>query len=266
MKLTNYETILLDNPAEYVLRATINRPEVYNAMNTQMGKDLLHLVKTQLPELGLAVRCLVFTGAGSKAFGAGGDLKERKGMTDAQWQAQHVIFEDGIFGIMDLPMPTIAAVNGIAMGGGCELALACDFIYAARSARFALPEITLGIFPGAGGTQNLPRAVGTRRAKELILTGNHFSPDEALQWGMINKVCDDDQLMPEVLKTAGKIASNGPLAVKLAKQSISSGIEMDLKNALKQSIALYNHTANSKDRREGVLAFNEKRKANFTGE
>ena len=158
-----YETILLARPAPDILQVTLNRPDVANAMNTQMGLDLLD-VFTELAADPDHCRAVVLTGAGQKAFCAGGDLKQRNGMTDAQWQAQHLIFERKVRALIDCPMPVIAAVNGVAYGGGCEIALACDFIYAARHVRFALPEVTLGIMPGAGGTQNLPRAVGERRA------------------------------------------------------------------------------------------------------
>ena len=266
MTLKQYETLALAWADEHVLQVTLNRPQIMNAMNTQMGIDMRDLVEIELRDNIPDVRCIILTGAGDRAFCVGGDLKERKGMTDATWQKQHVIFEDAVFGITDLNVPTIAAVNGLALGGGCEIALACDFIYAAETARFALPEIKLGIFPGSGGTLHFPRAVGERRAKEVILTGDQFSSQEGEAWGMVNKVCPDDKLLEMTLQAANKIAGNGPLAVRAARQSIHCGLQMDLTNAIKQSLQLYNHTAKSKDRLEGVLAFNEKRKPNFIGE
>ncbi len=170
------QTALLDG---HVLRVLLDRPAAANALNTQMGRDLLALF-TQISVEPQDTRCIVLSGAGERAFCAGGDLKERNGMTDAQWQAQHLVFERMIRAIIDCPLPVIAAVNGAAYGGGLEIALGCDFIYASRTARFALTEVTLGIMPGCGGTQNLPRAVGERRAKELILGGAACSAEEAL--------------------------------------------------------------------------------------
>src|SRR5262245_35836305 len=166
----NYETLKIERQDQHVQVVTLNRPLASNAMNTQMGLDLMDLFEHFQIALD-DVRCVVLTGAGEKAFCAGGDLKERRGMTDEQWLAPQAIFERMLRAMMACPLPVIAAVNGAAYGGGCELAAAADFVYASGNARFALTEVTLGIMPGAGGTQNLPRAVGMRRAKEIILTG-----------------------------------------------------------------------------------------------
>ena len=183
----NYETLILKRPQDYVLQITINRPERRNAMNTQLGRDMLDLFSTLLLDAG-NTRTVIITGAGDMAFCAGGDLKERDGMTDEEWRLQHVIFEQAIYHVIDCPIPVIAAVNGSAFGGGCEMALAADFIYATETARFALTEVTLGIMPGCGGTQNLPRAAGSRRAKEILFTGTPFTAAEGLEWGIVNKV------------------------------------------------------------------------------
>ena len=161
----NYQTLKTE-ARDQVLVVTLNRPEVLNAINTQMGRDLYDLWTRLTADPG-ATRCVILTGSGEKAFCAGGDLKERDGMTQATWQAQHELFERGFMALMELPTPVIAAVNGHAYGGGLETALGCDFIYAKSGARLALSEVRLGIMPGGGGTQNLPRAVGERRAKEL---------------------------------------------------------------------------------------------------
>jgi enoyl-CoA hydratase len=163
------------------------------------------------------------------------------------------------------PTPMIAAVNGAAYAGGLEIAMGCDFIYAAEHARFALTEVTLGIMPGAGGTQSLPRAVGERRAKEIILTGKPFSAAEAHQWGMVNRVLPAAELLAETLKTAGVIARNAPISVRQAKQAISRGLNMSLWDGLSFEIEAYNRMVPTQDRREGVLAFNEKRPPRFTG-
>ena len=182
-----YETLELERLDSTVLVIRMNRPAAANAMNTQMGLDLMTIFETlQIQQDGL--RCVVLTGAGERAFCAGGDLVERRTMTDVQWQAQHAIFERMVRAIINCPLPLVAAVNGAAVGGGCEIAAACDFIYASKNARFALTEVTLGIMPGAGGTQNLTRAVGTRRASEIILTGKPFSAEEAERWGLVNEV------------------------------------------------------------------------------
>src|SRR3954447_25849770 len=169
----SYETARVEDRGEGLVLLTLNRPDVANAMNTQMGRDLLAFFN-EVNADPLSCRVIVVTGPGDKAFCAGGDLKERQGMTDEQWQAQHLLFERMIRAFIGCPVPVIGAINGAAYAGGCELALCCDFLYAAETARFALTEVTLGIMPGPGDTQNLPRAVGERRAKEIILTGRPF--------------------------------------------------------------------------------------------
>jgi enoyl-CoA hydratase/carnithine racemase len=210
-------------------------------------------------------RCFVLTGAGDRAFCAGGDLKERNGMTDEQWQEQHLLFERMIRALIACPVPVIGAVNGAAYAGGCELALCCDFIYAAENARFALTEVTLGIMPGAGGTQNLPRAVGERRAKEIILTGRAFTAQEAHDWGMVNRVCAPTRLIDEALETGRRIAENAPISVRQAKHAIHYGLQMDLASGMMLEIEAYNRMVPTEDRREGIASFNEKRKPHFKG-
>ena len=258
----NYQTLKAEARDPHVLVVTLNRPEVLNAINTQMGRELYDLWTRLTAEPG-DTRCVVLTGAGDKAFCAGGDLKERDGMTQATWQAQHELFERGFTALMELPLPVIAAVNGHAYGGGLETALACDFIYAARAARLALSEVRLGIMPGGGGTQNLPRTVGERRAKELILTAKAFSAEEGAQWGVVNKVCDN--ALADALATAAVIAENAPLSVRQAKKSIHYGLQMDLLTGYRFEIEAYNRLVDTEDRREGVRAFNEKRKPVFRG-
>jgi enoyl-CoA hydratase/carnithine racemase len=159
----------------------------------------------------------------------------------------------------------IAAVNGVAFGGGCEMALCCDFIYASTTATFALPEVTRGIMPGAGGTQNLPRAVGERRAKELILSGKPFTAREAHEWGMVNAVYEPTELMPRVLETARTIAANAPISVRQAKKAIHQGLQTDLVSGLLIEVQAYERMISTEDRHEGVRAFNEKRKPQFKG-
>ncbi|HLJ62769.1 MAG TPA: enoyl-CoA hydratase-related protein [Stellaceae bacterium] len=259
-----YETLRLEDLGGGLLLLTLNRPLAANALNSQMGRDLLAFFDgmNAAPN---QQRCIVLTGAGERAFCAGGDLKERQGMSDAAWQDQHLIFERMARAFIACPVPVIGAVNGAAYGGGCELALCCDFAYAAETARFALTEVTLGIMPGAAGTQNLPRAVGERRAKELILTGRPFSAGEAHEWGMINRVCAPASLVNDAIETGRRIAENAPISVRQAKHAIHFGLQMDLLSGMMLEIEAYNRMVPTEDRREGVRAFNEKRKPQFEG-
>jgi enoyl-CoA hydratase len=259
-----YQTILTDTPAPHVLRVTLNRPEIANAFNTQMMRDLLSLwqelaTNEELP------RCIVLTGAGDRAFCAGADLKERNTLSEAQWMAQHVIIEEQFKALIECPVPVIAAANGHAFAGGLEMLLACDFAYAVKAARFALTEVTLGLMPGAGGTQTLPRAVCERRAQEIILTGKPFEAAQALEWGVVNSLYEPDALMPAALETATRIANNAPIAVKEARRSIHGGLQKDLAAAMRFEIECYNKLVPTEDRREGIRAFNEKRKPEFKG-
>jgi enoyl-CoA hydratase/carnithine racemase len=259
-----YETLALSEPAGQVLQVTLNRPNVANAMNTQMGLDLLD-VFTDLFARPDAYRAVVVTGAGERAFCAGGDLKERQGMSDETWQAQHLIFERMIRAVLEAPMPVIAAVNGAAYAGGCEISLGCDFIYAARTARFALTEVTIGIMPGAGGTQTLPRAVGLRRAKEILLTGRPFTAEQAYEWGMVNRLCEPGSVVQDAVETATAIAGNAPISIRQAKRSMHYGVSMSLADGMLFEIEAYNRMVPTDDRREGIASFNEKRKPVFRG-
>jgi len=262
--MQKYETLALERVGEHVLIVTLNRPEVLNAINTRMGEETLDLWVRLSADPG-EVRCAVLTGAGERAFCAGGDLKERDGMTDEAWRAQHEIFERSFIALMECTVPVIAAVNGHAYGGGLETALCCDFIYAARGARFALSEVRLGIMPGGGGTQNLARAAGERRAKELILSARAFSAEEAHEWGIVNRVCEPVELRSEAIAAAGSIAENAPLSVRQAKKSIHYGLQTDLLTGYRFEIEAYNRLVTTEDRHEGVRAFNEKRKPAFRG-
>ena len=262
--MKTFDTVLVEYPGEHIVLVTLNRPEVANAMNTRMGLDLLDVFDgfCAAPN---KQRCIVLTGAGAKAFCGGGDLKQRNGMTDEQWQDQHLIFERMIRAMIGCPVPIIAAVNGAAYAGGMEMALCADFIYASEHARFALTEVTLGIMPGAGGTQNLPRAVGVRRAKEILLTGRPFTVREAFDWGMVNRICKPETLLAEALETAAVIAGNAPISTRQIKQSVNMGLNTDLQTGMMFEIEAYNRMVPTDDRREGILAFNEKRKPVFKG-
>jgi enoyl-CoA hydratase len=261
---TDSETIAVERRDNDILLITLNRPDAANALNTQMGLDLMELFEGFSIDLE-GFRVAILTGQGTKAFCAGGDLKQRNGMTDEAWQAQHLIFERMLRAILACPIPVIAAVNGAAFGGGGEIAAAADFVYASKDARFALTEVTLGIMPGAGGTQTLARAVGERRAKELILSGLPFSALEAEAWGLVNRVLPPEQLLEATFAIARRIASNGPISVRQAKQAIHRGLQMSLADGLAFEIEAYHRLVPTEDRREGVRAFNERRKPNFRG-
>ncbi|MCX7204157.1 MAG: enoyl-CoA hydratase-related protein [Burkholderiales bacterium] len=264
MPFPSYATLRTETVEPHVLQVTLNRPEVGNALNTQMGHDLYD-VWTRLTEDAEDTRCVVLTGAGDRIFCSGGDLKERNGMTREAWTRQHELFERMYWTLVDLPVPVIAAVNGHAYAGGFEMMLSCDFAYASSAARFALTEVTLGIMPGAGGTQNLPRAIGERRAKEILLTGKPVSAERALEWGIVNDLCEPAQVLPRAMETARTIAANAPLSVRQIKKSVRYGGQMELRTAFRFEIEAYNHLIGTEDRLEGVAAFNEKRKAQFKG-
>ena len=260
----SFETIIVDKEGDLAW-VTLNRPEVANAFNTRMAEELLE-VFSEFVSGSRKARCIILTGAGERAFCAGGDLKQRHGMTDEEWYQQHVVFEELARALMDCPVPILGAINGAAFGGGTELTLACDFAYAVNHARFALTETTLGIMPGMAGTQYLPRAVGIRRAKEIILTGKPFSAEQALQWGLVNQLCEPEALLESVKTTAQRIADNGPVAVRGALTAINNAGFASLKEDYEVELASYNETVPTQDRREGIAAFNERRKAKFTGQ
>jgi enoyl-CoA hydratase len=256
--------LTIAEPEPGLMVVTFNRPEVLNALNTATSEDL----RTVLGPLAFTpgdLRCVILTGAGEKAFSAGGDLKERMGMSDADWRRQHAIFEQGAMALKQCPVPVIAAVNGLVYGGGCETALSCDFVYAATTARFALTEVMIGILPGTMGTQQLPRAVGERRAKEILMTGCPFTAEEAHAWGLVNRICSPDTLLEETLATARLIAANAPLAVQRIKRAAAIAGEVDLGSGFQFELEAYNRLVGTEDRREGVEAFNEKRKPRFKG-
>ncbi len=258
---TSYQHLIITQPQAHIALITLNRPDHANALSAALAQEVAHCFGA-LPH---DTRAVIITGAG-KHFCAGADLKERKGMTNEQWHAQHHALEMALGALMACPLPVIAAVGGAAFGGGLELALACDFIYAADTARFALTETTLGIIPGMGGTQQLPRAIGTRRAKEILFSGKAFSAQDAHHWGIVNKLCTQATLIDEAIACAQAIANNAPLAIKAAKVAVQQGIDLPLKEALSCELTHYQTLLGSKDRIEGINAFNEKRKPAFTGE
>jgi enoyl-CoA hydratase/carnithine racemase len=260
----SYRHLLVERSADsHVVTVVLNRPEQMNAMNTALGEDVLACFTALADDRD--ARAVVFTGAGEKAFCAGGDLKERNGMTDEAWRAQHVIFERGAFAVLKCPVPVIAAIEGFALAGGCELAVLSDFIVASETAVFGVPETTLAIFPGIGGTQLLPRILGAPLAKELIFTGRRMKVDEAKAAGLVNHVVPKGQARAKATEIAETIARNGPIAVRQAKKAITYGLETDLETGMILAIEAYHATVVTEDRLEGVRAFNEKRKPEFKG-
>jgi enoyl-CoA hydratase len=259
-----HSTLLLSEPSPGILQVMLNRPERANAFTSVMGAELIEVFQALEADPAL-YRCVVLTGAGERAFCAGADLKERNGMSDEQFSKQHYLFERMARAVLACPMPLLGAINGAAFAGGLELALCCDFAYASETARFALTEVTLGIMPGAGGTQNLPRTIGERRAKEVILTGRPFTAQEALDWGMVNRLHPPEALRDAVLDTARIIAANAPLSVRQAKKSITQGLQMDRASGMLFEIEAYYQLIPTEDRSEGIRAFNEKRKPVFKG-
>ncbi len=242
---------------------TINRPKALNALNVETLNEIqagIREVKTH-PNL----KVLIVTGAGEKAFVAGADIQEMQGMDSIEALNFSKLGHYTLKMIQDLEQPVIAAVNGFALGGGTEIALACDFIYASENAKFGLPEVTLGIFPGFGGTQRLPRLIGKGRAKELIFTGKMISAQEAFQLGIVNRVFPLTTLLEETKKAAVQIAGNGPVGIRLAKMVVNSGSDLDLTEACSLESYAFGIGFSTEDQKEGMKAFLEKRKPNYKG-
>lgn len=255
-----YETIIFDIKDTIAL-ITFNRPKAMNALNNALLSELSDaLDKISNNE---DIRALILTGAGDKSFVAGADITEIATFGPLQAKIFSETGHNIIGKLQELAIPVIAAVNGFALGGGSEIALACDFIYASDEAKFGLPEINLGIIPGFGGTQRLSRLIGKNTAKELIFTGKMISAKEALAIGFINKICPRESLMDEVYKVAGVIASKGRVSLRAAKQVIENGFNVDLATGCKMEIEAFSLCLASEDAREGTSAFLEKRKADF---
>lgn len=258
----DYESILVTSD-EAIATITFNRPKALNALNAALLQELSHAVDAikANPE----IRVLVLTGAGEKAFVAGADIKELDGLTPLQAKAVAKKGQGTINKIAALPIPVIAAVNGYALGGGTEMALACDFIYAADTASMGLPETNLGLIPGFGGTQRLARLIGPNQAKELIYTGKIITAAEAQSLGLVNYVYPADELMAQVMTTAKVLAAKGRVSLRVAKEAVDLGLDTDLATGLKIEQNAFALCMASEDAREGTRAFIEKRKANFTG-
>lgn len=244
-----------------IATVTLNRPDRYNALGGRIVDELGEVLEEM--EKSGEVRVMILTGAGEKAFCSGVDLKERAAMdADERWAHNRTLnaFAERL---ARLQVPTIAAVNGLAFGGGLEITLACDFRISVEDARFALPEVGIGIVPGAGGTQRLPRLVGPTRAKELILTGRRISAEVALEMGLVSKVVPRDSLMEEARALAGESAANSPLALAYAKAAVDLASETTIEQGLRYETAAIRATLASEDYGIGLAAFAEKRAPEF---
>lgn len=258
----SYETILFEQEDNFAT-ITINRPKSLNALNSKVLEELVDALDNVAGNED--IRVLILTGAGEKAFVAGADIGELSTLNpvQARYFAKngHAVMNK----LQELPIPVIAAVNGFALGGGLEISLACDFIYASDNAKIGLPEINLGIIPGFGGTQRLARIVGKNLAKEMIFTGKMMGAEEAMNKGIINKVLPADQLLPEVKKTAGIMAAKGKVSLNAAKKAINDGMDVDLSSGCKMEINAFALCMASEDAKEGTTAFLEKRTPAFKG-
>jgi enoyl-CoA hydratase len=256
------ERVVLIEVAEGIATLTIDRPEKRNALNAAVRREIIEALDALREDD--AARVIVLTGAGGKAFVAGADIGEFAQRTPIEQRA--VMEERRVFDVVaEYPKPTIARINGFALGGGCELALACDIRIAARSARLGQPEVRLGILPGGGGTQRLPRLVGYGQALRLILTGDMIGAEEAAQLGLVDIVVDDDALDSRTREIAGAMAAHSPVTLRLAKAAVRASLETPLAAGLAYERELFITAFASEDRTEGVSAFLEKRVPSFRG-
>jgi enoyl-CoA hydratase/carnithine racemase len=241
--------------------ARLNRPEAHNAMNTRLAEVLIDTFEHFASRS--ALRCAILTGSGSRAFCAGADLRERSDMAAAAWHAQHRIFERAFAGLRRFEKPLIAAVNGVAAGGGLELALNADFILASTNARFGQPEVRVGIIPGGGAAQLLPACLPSGLARQMLMTGELIDAQRALAAGLANSVHAPDELLPAALDVAERISANSPAAVRSVKAAVADGVGRPLEEAIALGLETYNRLVDGPDRYEGVRAFNERRAPEF---
>ncbi|UXR63666.1 enoyl-CoA hydratase-related protein [Bdellovibrio bacteriovorus] len=261
----SFSTIKLEQKSHAVWLLTIHRPEALNALNSTVLNEMGEALR-QIGEMDYSdARALIITGSGEKAFVAGADIKEINALDEEKAQIFAERGQSIFHELTLLKIPVIAAVNGFALGGGCELALGCDFIYASENAKFGLPEVSLGLIPGFGGTVRMARAIGQRRARELTYTGGMITAAEAQTLGLVNKVVPQAELMNTVIKTVEAILSKAPIAVGSAKFSINQAWDMDVEEAQKNEARIFAELFSSEDVKEGTAAFIEKRKAEFKG-
>ena len=257
-----WETVEVAKRDHYAI-VTLNRPDALNALSTQMAKDIISVMDEM--SMDIDVWAVILTGAGDRAFCVGADLKERKSMTKDEMIRQRALFVKAFDAVARFPKPIVAMINGFAMGGGFEFALCCDMMVTAAEAFLGLPEVGLGIIPGGGGTQNLPRMIGKNKAKELIYTGRKISGQTCFDWGIASRVAPRNELMGVTDELLREITKNAPLALQQAKRSVDLGVDVDLNTGLALEAEAYNRCLYSEDRDEGLKAFNEKRKPNYQG-
>jgi enoyl-CoA hydratase len=257
-----YQNLILEKK-DGIATLTFNRPKALNALSSALFDELSEVLAKI--ETDADIRVLVLTGAGDKAFVAGADISELVTFNPLQAKAFSQRGHSLFFALEKLPIPVVAAVNGFALGGGLEVALSCDMIYASTKAKFGVPEITLGLIPGFGGTQRLPRVVGKNIAKEMIYTGKMIRAEKAAELGMVNKVCDPESLMDEVAKLAGSLAAKGSASLRGAKQAVNNGLNVDLVTGCAIEADAFGMCVSSQDAKEGTQAFLEKRKPDFKG-
>jgi enoyl-CoA hydratase/carnithine racemase len=258
------EPLVLEAREAGIITWTLNRPEALNAFDRPLLRALLAAVEAARDDR--SIRCGVVTGRGDKAFSAGADLKERRGMSLDETRDFLRLIRAAFEAVACLPFPTIAAVNGVALGGGTELLLACDLRVLAEHARVGLTEVSVGIMPGAGGTQRLPRLVGVARAKELIFAARRLDAAEALRIGLANQVVPASQLLTAARALAVEIAAQAPLAVRQSKHAIEAGLDVELAAGLEIEASAYEPLLGTQDRLEGLAAFAEKRPPRYRGE
>lgn len=257
-----YENLLVED-RDGIIILTLNRPKALNALNTKTMFELQHFFGEDAPKRS-GLKGVVLTGAGDKAFVAGADIKEFLALDSKQGQAMAQRGQDVFFLIERFPKPVIAAVNGFALGGGCELAMACHLRVASEQARFGQPEVNLGIIPGYGGTQRLIQYLGKTKATELLLTGDMIKAQEALQLGLLNYVLPAEDLISKSMELIEKIAKKGPIAIAKAIEAINAYFQFD-QDGFDQEVKAFGYTTGTADFREGAAAFIEKRAANFKG-
>jgi enoyl-CoA hydratase/carnithine racemase len=258
------EWVVVRRHGEHVAELVLDRPKALNAVSTDMARSITDACRELADDR--SARVVVLTSTHERAFCVGADLKERNSFTDADLGRQRPYTRAAYTGVLELPMPTVAAVHGFALGGGFEIALSCDLIVADHTAVVGLPEVSVGVIPGGGGTQLLPRRVGAARAAELIFTARRVAAEEARELGLVDALVAEGEDRTEALALAGRIAANSPVGLRAAKRALRLGHGIDLRAGLEVEDAAWRSVAFSGDRAEGVAAFNEKRTPEWPGE
>ncbi len=262
---TNYKFITYES-LDGIGLLTLNRPDKLNALNSEVLAELKDLLLSIEQTAGFPIKGLIFTGAGEKAFIAGADIAEMQKMSKKEAAEFGQLGQEVTFLLENLKVPVIACVNGFALGGGCEMAMSCDFIYATENAIFGQPEVKLGLIPGFGGTQRLAKYVGRAAAREIIYSGRNVKVEEALEWGLVlQDFSSKDEMIEAAKQYINKLAGNSPLAIQYAKKAINSGVDLTNQAGLQKELDYFAEIFTSEDMQEGTQAFVEKRKAHFKG-